>query len=107
MNSGGTASTPLTPVVFCAVRAVTTLAPYTPKAVNVLRSAWIPAPPELSEPAMVSATGVGAGEVIAAEVMVPGRLMTGSLLANLGLQRLRHECLLDAGETGEGVDQPN
>jgi len=46
-----------------------TLAPYTPNAEKVLRSAWMPAPPELSEPAMVSAMGVrgaaGAGPVIA------------------------------------------
>src|SRR5205814_4032252 len=49
---------PLTPLVFCAVRAVMTEAPYTPNAANVLRSAWMPAPPEESEPAMVSAMGI-------------------------------------------------
>jgi hypothetical protein len=32
-------------------------APYTPNAAKVLRSAWIPAPPPESEPAMVSALG--------------------------------------------------
>jgi hypothetical protein len=31
--------------------------PYTPNRVKVFRSAWIPAPPELSDPAMVNATG--------------------------------------------------
>src|SRR6476661_10938509 len=35
-----------------------TEAPKTPSAANVFRSAWIPAPPEESEPAMVSAIGV-------------------------------------------------
>src|SRR5690349_718198 len=35
--------------------AVMTLQPYTPSAANVLRSAWMPAPPPESEPAMVSA----------------------------------------------------
>ena len=44
-----------TPVVFWAVSAVMTLMPYTLWAAIVLRSAWIPAPPELSEPAIVSA----------------------------------------------------
>jgi hypothetical protein len=45
--------------VFWAVRAVIALAPYTPSAEKVFRSAWIPAPPPLSEPAIVSAIGVG------------------------------------------------
>ena len=57
-NSGGTGMTPSTPRVFCAVSAVIALAPYTPSAENVLMSAWIPAPPDESEPAMVSATAV-------------------------------------------------
>src|SRR5438477_127291 len=35
-----------------------TLAPYTPSAANVLRSAWIPAPPLESDPAIVRAMGV-------------------------------------------------
>jgi len=33
------------------------LAPWTPSEANVFKSAWMPAPPPLSEPAMVSATG--------------------------------------------------
>src|SRR5665213_4374073 len=49
---------PLTPCVFWAVRAVTTEAPKTPSAANVFRSAWMPAPPDESEPAMVSATDI-------------------------------------------------
>jgi ApaG protein len=37
---------------------VITVWAYTSKWVKVFRSAWIPAPPELSDPAMVTATGV-------------------------------------------------
>jgi hypothetical protein len=44
--------------VFCAVTAVIAHIPYTPRAAKVLRSAWIPAPPPESEPAMVSALAV-------------------------------------------------
>src|SRR5664279_1658249 len=44
-----------TPRVFCAVTAVTTVVPKTPKRWNVFRSAWMPAPPPESEPAMESA----------------------------------------------------
>ena len=43
--------------VFCAVSAVMALVPKTPSAAKVLRSAWMPAPPPESEPAMVRATG--------------------------------------------------
>src|SRR5258708_34410047 len=49
---------PLTPWVFCAVSAVMTEAPKTPSAAKVFRSAWMPAPPDESEPALVSAIGV-------------------------------------------------
>src|SRR5712692_2448341 len=56
-NSGGRLNTPCTPSEFCAVTAVRTDRPKTRKAVNVLRSAWMPAPPPESEPAMVSAFG--------------------------------------------------
>jgi hypothetical protein len=45
----------VTSSVFWAVIAVIAEAPKTPKAEKVLRSAWIPAPPPESEPAMVSA----------------------------------------------------
>ena len=50
-------STPRTRRGFCAVRQAMALAPWTPSAANVFKSAWMPAPPPLSEPAMVSATG--------------------------------------------------
>src|SRR5437016_3142783 len=58
-SSAATAWTVCTPRVFCAVMAVMTLAPYTSKAANALRSAWMPAPPPESEPAMVSALAAG------------------------------------------------
>ena len=48
---------PRTPAGFCAVMHVIALVPCTPSAAKVFRSAWMPAPPPLSEPAMVSATG--------------------------------------------------
>ena len=50
---------PCTPTEFCAVIAVSTLIPWTPWASIVFRSAWIPAPPPESEPAMVSTRAVG------------------------------------------------
>jgi hypothetical protein len=37
---------------------VMALVPWTPSAANVFKSAWMPAPPPLSEPAIVSATGM-------------------------------------------------
>src|SRR6185437_10814488 len=46
---------------FCAVSHVTALVPWTPSAAKVFKSAWMPAPPPLSEPAMVNATGMDLG----------------------------------------------
>ena len=54
MKSGGTGITPCTPRVFCAVSAVIAVAAKAPSAVTVLMSAWMPAPPPESEPAMTS-----------------------------------------------------
>src|SRR5438552_3837384 len=56
-NSGGRLKTPWTPTEFWAVTAVITLIPNTRNAEKVLRSAWMPAPPPESEPAMVRALG--------------------------------------------------
>ncbi|WP_460495120.1 hypothetical protein [Dactylosporangium cerinum] len=42
--------------MFWAVSAVMTLVPKTRCAANVFRSAWMPAPPPESDPAIVSAT---------------------------------------------------
>ena len=55
---GGTGWIEVTPTVFCAVSATIAEAPCTPQRANAFRSAWIPAPPPESEPAIVSATGV-------------------------------------------------
>src|SRR3977135_1092228 len=64
MISGGTAWIALTPTVFWAVIAVIAVVPCTPQRANAFRSAWMPAPPPESEPAMASAVctiGLGAG----------------------------------------------
>ena len=51
---GETASTTSTPTVFCAVIAVIAVIPCTPQRANAFRSAWMPAPPPESEPAIES-----------------------------------------------------
>src|SRR6266700_3246246 len=56
-TSAGTSATPVTPSVVCTVTEVIALIPHTPRTAKVLRSAWIPAPPPESDPAMVSARG--------------------------------------------------
>ena len=61
-TSGDRLWTACTPRVFCAVTDVTADMPYTPFAEKVFRSAWMPAPPPESEPAMVSATGIICGK---------------------------------------------
>ena len=57
MNSGGTGCTPVTPTVFCAVSAVIAVMPWTPQRAKALRSAWMPAPPPESEPAIERTAG--------------------------------------------------
>src|SRR5580704_5859958 len=57
MISGGIAWTAVTPTVFCAVIAVIAVIPCTPQAANALRSAWMPAPPPESLPAIESTLG--------------------------------------------------
>ncbi len=47
--------------VFCAVSAVIAVIPWTPQRANAFRSAWIPAPPPESEPAIESTAGDGRG----------------------------------------------
>ena len=59
ITSTGTSAIDTTSKVFCAVMAVTALVPKTPCAASVFRSAWIPAPPPESEPAIVITTGMG------------------------------------------------
>ena len=57
MTSGEIACTALTPRVFWAVIAVIAVMPCTPQAANAFRSAWMPAPPPESEPAIESTHG--------------------------------------------------
>ena len=57
MISGGIGWTAVTPTVFCAVIAVIAVMPCTPQAANALRSAWMPAPPPESEPAIERTRG--------------------------------------------------
>ena len=58
--SGGTGVTSSTPTVFCAVSAVIAVVPCTPQRAKALRSAWIPAPPPESEPAIERQAGTRA-----------------------------------------------
>ena len=58
MTSGGIAWTAVTPTVFWAVIAVIAVIPWTPQAANAFRSAWMPAPPPESEPAIESDSSV-------------------------------------------------
>ncbi len=57
MTSGGIVWTAVTPTVFWAVIAVIAVIPCTPQAANAFRSAWIPAPPPESDPAIDSTRG--------------------------------------------------
>ena len=58
-KAGGTGEMPVTPWVFWAVSAAMMAQPYAPSALMALTSARMPAPPEGSTPAMVSALGMG------------------------------------------------
>jgi len=59
--AGDTGSTATTVRVFCAVIAVIAVVPCTPARANAFRSAWIPAPPPESEPAIDRHTGMRPG----------------------------------------------
>ncbi len=54
---GEIGSTISTPDVFCAVIAVIAVIPWTPTRANAFRSAWMPAPPPESEPAIERTAG--------------------------------------------------
>src|SRR5438270_2319004 len=54
MKSGMIGNTPNTPSVFCAVSAVIAVIAKASSIVTVLMSAWMPAPPPESDPAMIS-----------------------------------------------------
>src|SRR5918994_6878599 len=55
---GGTLWIDSTPTVLWAVSAVIAVIPCTPQRANAFRSAWIPAPPPESEPAIEIAVGI-------------------------------------------------
>ena len=55
--AGETCSTASTPTVLCAVIAVIAVIPWTPQRANAFRSAWMPAPPPESEPAIERTVG--------------------------------------------------
>ncbi len=59
MKSPGTGWMPVTATVFWAVSAAIAVIPCTPQRANALRSAWIPAPPPESDPAIDSTAGTG------------------------------------------------
>jgi hypothetical protein len=75
-KAADTASQPCTPSVFCAVTAVSTDVPKTPNWWKVLRSAWIPAPPPESDPAIVRAMGGATIPLIAGPVAAVGPATT-------------------------------
>src|ERR671937_2134727 len=56
--SRGSWVTPSTATVFCQVTAVIAVIPCTPHRANALRSAWMPAPPPESDPAIESTRGM-------------------------------------------------
>jgi hypothetical protein len=63
----------MTPTVFWAVIAVMAVIPYTPQAANAFRSAWIPAPPPESEPAIERTRGIRARAATALRLRARGR----------------------------------
>src|SRR3954453_7715926 len=93
MNSPGTGWIAVTPTVFCAVSAVIAVIPCTPQRANALRSAWIPAPPPESEPAMESA----AGTRLAMAIRLGGGLVAPA-------ERAAHQAAeLEVGQAGEDL----
>ncbi len=71
--SGLTGSTRVTATVFWAVIAVIAVVPWTPARAKAFRSAWMPAPPPESEPAIVRHTGMARDAVIEAPRIGRGR----------------------------------
>src|SRR5262249_3332724 len=96
--SRGTACTEVTPVVLCAVSATIAEVPCTPHAAKALRSAWIPAPPPESEPAIVIATGVRLSPVTRGRLARKRR----ALVAAAGIATDVAE-KLEAGKRNRGV----
>src|SRR3954471_7080956 len=80
---GSTSSAARTPVVFCAVSATIALVPKQPSAAKAFRSAWMPAPPPESEPAIVRHLGTTGDEASIASVAIVtwNELLQGEELA--------------------------
>jgi hypothetical protein len=70
--------------VFCAVSATIALVPWTPAAANAFRSAWMPAPPPESEPAMVRAFAT----MSSGYVPTISRVRVLAMLGLVGIQQL-------------------
>ncbi len=62
----------VTSLGFWAVIQVMAQVPWTPRAAKVLRSAWIPAPPPLSDPAMVRTAGNARRLLIGVDITIEG-----------------------------------
>ncbi len=78
-KSGDSVTTPVTPSVFWAVTAVIADMPKTPCAANVFRSAWMPAPPLESLPAIVRAVRIPIESLIM--IVQASSASTGSILS--------------------------
>src|SRR5207237_6195688 len=99
-TSAGTSAAAVTPSVFCTVTDVTAEVPHTPSAANVFRSAWIPAPPPESDPAMVSARGTSSPCKV-----IPSPRLERSLLT-VGPGRGEARTLPDLPDVGEPGPEP-
>jgi hypothetical protein len=89
--SAGTGVMPSTTTVFCQVIAVIAVMPWTPQRANAFRSAWMPAPPPESEPAIDSTLGV---RVVAVAIAVkhmrrPRAYPRGAVSVGIGPEALR------------------
>src|SRR5436190_14192603 len=79
---GGIGWMSMTPMVFCAVMAVIAVMPWTPAAANALRSAWMPAPPPESEPAIERTRGVRSDTVRGSSPSVTRNFTRGTIGGN-------------------------
>src|SRR3982750_4825457 len=97
---GEASSTISTPSVFCAVIAVIAVIPCTPTRANAFRSAWIPAPPPESEPAIERTAGTWAEFMICSleSVRSRGRQQSARVVTQIGAGEVAEQ--LEARERG-------
>src|SRR5438093_747233 len=100
----GTSDTSVTPSVFCTVTEVRALIPHTPSTANVFRSAWMPAPPPESEPAMVKARGITERSRSPAKVVPPFR--REGAVRPVGCDRGEPFPLLNLPDVGQRRSEP-